>query len=105
MNKNFQLSVQDILNKQFNVDFKGYSANEVDAFLDDVIADYQAYEEMLKETSQTLQRYEETIEELKNQIAQHEVTTTMREQSTSYISNIDIIKRLSKLEAEVFKNR
>ncbi|MEG0737484.1 MAG: DivIVA domain-containing protein, partial [Longicatena sp.] len=30
MEKKFKLSVEDVLNKQFNIDFKGYSSSEVD---------------------------------------------------------------------------
>ena len=33
-----ELTVKEILDKQFNVDFKGYSAKEVDEFLDLVIS-------------------------------------------------------------------
>ena len=42
MEKRFKLKVEDVLNKQFNIDFKGYSSVEVDEFLDLVINDYQA---------------------------------------------------------------
>ena len=34
MEKRFKLKVEDVLNKQFNIDFKGYSSVEVDEFLD-----------------------------------------------------------------------
>ena len=47
MEKRFNLTVQEVLDKQFNVDFKGYSSVEVDEFLDLVIADYQEYDEMI----------------------------------------------------------
>ena len=32
MEKRFKLKVEDVLNKQFNIDFKGYSSVEVDEF-------------------------------------------------------------------------
>ena len=38
------LTPEEILNKEFNVDFKGYTPSEVDAFLDDVLEDYQTME-------------------------------------------------------------
>ncbi|MGL5540727.1 MAG: DivIVA domain-containing protein, partial [Erysipelotrichaceae bacterium] len=34
MERRLHLRVQDIFEKQFNVDFKGYAATEVDEFLD-----------------------------------------------------------------------
>ena len=40
-----ELTPEKILNMQFDVDFKGYSANEVDSFLDVVLEDYQKMEE------------------------------------------------------------
>jgi len=37
MNKIGKLDAQSIYQKEFNIEFKGYSATEVDAFLDVVI--------------------------------------------------------------------
>ena len=101
--KTFELTVQDIFNKQFNVDFKGYNAQEVDEFLDLVIQDYQVYDEKLKECSNTLLKYENTIESLKNQIADLQNRLNCKEDISENNSNLDILKRLSRLEAEVFK--
>ena len=36
--KTFELTVKDIYDKQFNIDFKGYNAQEVDEFLDELAA-------------------------------------------------------------------
>ncbi len=41
MEKRFKLTVEDVLEKQFNIDFKGYASGEVDEFLDLIISDYQ----------------------------------------------------------------
>ena len=38
------LTARDIFDKSFNTDFKGYSANEVDSYLDLILEDYQAYD-------------------------------------------------------------
>ena len=43
------LDIQSILDKQFNIDFKGYNAAEVDGFLDLVMEDYQTYQDTLSE--------------------------------------------------------
>lgn len=99
----FELTVQQILDKQFNVDFKGYNAQEVDEFLDRVIHDYQQYEEKLKECTDTLLRYENTIESLKNQISDLQSRLNCKEEVSTNSSNLDVLKRLSRLEAEVFK--
>lgn len=99
----YELNVQQILDKQFNVDFKGYNAREVDEFLDKVIRDYQQYDEKLKECTSTLLRYENMIESLKSQITDLQSRLNNKEEMSVGSSNVDILKRLSRLEAEVFK--
>ena len=44
-----KLSPQEILDKEFNYDAKGYSPREVDTFLDDIISDYKEFAKFLKE--------------------------------------------------------
>ncbi|MGL5541474.1 MAG: DivIVA domain-containing protein, partial [Erysipelotrichaceae bacterium] len=87
---------------QFNVDFKGYAATEVDEFLDSVIEDYQKYDSMIQELGERLQRFEAEIQTLRNRNIELEgIAASKQEQPV--LSNVDIIKRLSRLEAEVFK--
>ena len=49
MENKLNLDPQTILDKEFHVDFKGYSPAEVDEFLDSVIQDYQIYERKIGE--------------------------------------------------------
>ncbi|RMC41436.1 DivIVA domain-containing protein [Lactobacillus sp. ESL0233] len=44
-----QLSTQDILKKQFRTKVKGIDPDEVDAFLDIVIADYDTFEQLIED--------------------------------------------------------
>ena len=39
-NERFYLSTQDILDKEFKIDARGYRLQEVDKFLDTIIGDY-----------------------------------------------------------------
>lgn len=59
-----KLSAQDIYDKEFTVDSRGYSANEVDAYLDLVIEDYQNYEEQAQKLSSALVSCDQKIREL-----------------------------------------
>lgn len=44
-----KLSTQDILKKQFRTKVKGIDPEEVDAFLDQVIADYDTFEQIIED--------------------------------------------------------
>ncbi|WEV40681.1 DivIVA domain-containing protein [Lactobacillus sp. ESL0681] len=43
------LSTQDILKKQFKTKVKGIDPDEVDAFLDQIIADYDTFEQIIED--------------------------------------------------------
>ena len=98
------LTVEEILDKQFNVDFKGYSASEVDAFLDIILEDYQIYEENLDELKSGIQKLHEEVAELKKQNLELEGKQRVIDLSntTSY-SSVDLLKRVARLEEEVYK--
>lgn len=103
MEKRFNLSVEDVYNKQFNVDFKGYASTEVDEFLDLVISDYQEYEALIKNLGEKLQEYENQISSLKNKVLELEGRCDAEAESLNVMQNVDILKRLTRLENEVFK--
>ena len=46
------LDPQAIVDKEFDIDFKGYNPEQVDLLLDSVIKDYQTYQKYMTETSQ-----------------------------------------------------
>lgn len=102
--KELQLNAETILDKEFDIDIKGYSAKQVDMFLDLVHEDYQVFENILKE-------YQDKIEELQKQNNDliEEMESTLKNQivsnvmvQTEQINTIDILKRLSKLEQEIY---
>ena len=102
MEKRFKLSVEDVLEKQFNIDFKGYSSGEVDEFLDLVIADYQQDNKMIEELGDHLQEYERQINTLKAKVVELEGKQGLSTNEPNG-NNLDILKRLSRLENEVFR--
>lgn len=103
MEKRFELTTKDILEKEFHIDLKGYNAHEVDAFLDSVIADYQQYDETIKNLGENLQKFDNENRKLKQRIQELEITLQGKEVNHVAVDNLDIIKRLSRLEQEVFK--
>lgn len=104
MEKRFKLSVEDVLEKQFNIDFKGYASGEVDEFLDLIISDYQQYNKTIEELGNHLQEYERQINALKAKIVELEGKQNAAPiESSMNSSNVDILKRLTRLENEVFR--
>ncbi len=106
MDKKFELTTKDILDKEFHIDLKGYSANEVDSFLDLIIADYQTYEESIKGLGESLYRFEMENNSLKQRIRDLENQLQSKNEAASGNSdNIDVLKRLSRLEQAVFNGK
>ena len=98
MTAQYQLNAKAILDKQFNVDLKGYAPREVDEFLDKVIADYQTYDETIRELGESLRNYENQVEQLKAKIAELEAKAGAEGETMPPQSQVDILKRLSRLQ-------
>ena len=106
METKLNLDVHAILDKEFHVDFKGYSASEVDALLDLVIEDYQIYDQMIAKMSEAALVQERTIASLKAKIIELEgKQKAMSESESMNVSHMDILKRLSRLEQIVYQEK
>lgn len=103
MAKELNLTAKDIYDKEFHVDVRGFSCEEVDEFLDQIIEDYQLFEEKIAELGKALARYEEKNKELQQtiQVLQKENQTAAETASVS-TDQVDILKRIARLEAAVF---
>ncbi|MBR0461540.1 MAG: DivIVA domain-containing protein [Erysipelotrichaceae bacterium] len=99
------VSPEDVLNFQPKVDFKGYSPSEVDAFLDLILADYQTTEANIQELLDVISSLQDEISKLNNEIVELKGKARSFDLSntTSY-SSVDLLKRLSRLEEEVYGN-
>lgn len=112
-NRNLNLDIDAILDKHFNTDFKGYSPIEVDQFLDSVIRDYETYEQMLEETTDKIARIEDENATLKAKVAEVEDKLKKAEENTAQIntavtgnlSQVDILRRIARLEQEIFNKK
>lgn len=101
--KKLTLNPEEILNKEFNVDFKGYTPSEVDSFLDNVLDDYQTMEENVQELLDLVAKLQEQVKELtkKNVELEGKKKAFDLSNTTSY-SSVDILKRISRLEEQVY---
>ncbi len=101
--KQMHLNSQEIFDKSFNVDFKGYTPTEVDAFLDLVIQDYELFENTLESLQAKVEHYEQVISELstQNQTLQGKLVSAQQKGSEER-SFVDLIRRVARLEEIVF---
>lgn len=93
-------TAKDIFEQEFGREVRGYSKVEVDEFLDDVIKDYETYAALVKSLRQE-------ISELKDELSRKPQVSSVQAEAleiagTSSMTNFDILKRLNRLEKEVF---
>ncbi len=100
------LTVQDILEKEFKIDARGYRPQEVDKFLDMVIRDYTEYNSIIKKQEKDIKDLVDDNNKLKQEIRvlkeQLELKTSEDNSNTRALTNIDLLKRVSQLEKVVF---
>lgn len=65
MNDKITLTANDILEKEFKIDARGYRLQEVDKFLDIIIKDYTEYDKLLKNIILNLRQFWKKIQNLK----------------------------------------
>lgn len=93
-----KLTLEEIANKEFHIDFKGYDAKEVDSFLDLIVEDYQQFEQQLLTQQTLLSQYEETSSSQAKRIAELESKLTFTEEESALVNPADLLRRVSRLE-------
>lgn len=98
------LMPQDILEKEFKIDTRGYRLKEVDQFLDVIIGDYEQFlnviNDLEKEKADLLGEIMSLKQELRNSKMSMEVARSNIE--VPEVNNVDILRRLSQLEKLVY---
>ena len=98
------LSTKDILQKQFKRSFRGFDIEEVDAFLDLIIRDYDTFQKEISFLQAENERLLTKVDELSRQATVSKVNRTSNV-SSSGVTTFDIFKRLSNLEKHVFDSK
>ncbi len=92
------LTMQDILEKEFKIDTRGYRLQEVDKFLDIIIKDYNEYNNIIR----TLEKERKALylenQELKNEVRNLKSNIDAARIGEREITNIDLLRRISQLE-------
>ena len=99
------LTPEDILNKEFKLDARGFRPQEVDKFLDIVICDYTEFIAMTKRLESQVTALTEENNRLKNELRKLRSNIEAAESASSnngQVNNVDLLRRLSQLEKVVF---
>ena len=92
------LTMQDILEKEFKVDTRGYRMQEVDQFLDVIIRDYNEYNNIIKTLEKEKRELAQENTVLKNEVRNLKSSIEAARIGEKEITNVDLLRRISQLE-------
>ena len=98
MKEGVVLSIQDILEKEFKIDPRGYRMQEVDKFLDLIIKDYNVYNNIIKAYDKDRNALIKENQELKQEIRNMKDSIEAAKLGEKEVTNIDLLRRISQLE-------
>ena len=99
------LTPQDILEKEFKIDTRGYRLKEVDQFLDIVIGDYEQLNKLLRDSEREKEELLNEIMSLKQELRNLKVSIDIAKSSSdTEVTNVDMLRRLANLEKIVYDN-
>lgn len=100
------LTPQEILDKEFKIDARGYRPQEVDKFLDMVIRDYTEFISVIKSKDREIKDLTEDNSKLKQEIRKLRTTIEAAEETNATgfrsVNNVDLLRRISQLEKIVY---
>ena len=92
------LTMQDILEKEFKIDARGYRMQEVDQFLDVIIRDYNEYNNIIKSLEKEKRELAQENTVLKNEVRNLKSSIEAARIGEKEITNVDLLRRISQLE-------
>lgn len=100
------LTPQEILDKEFKVDTRGYRPQEVDKYLDLIISDYTKFISIIKRNEAEKRELVDENLKLKQELRESkDRVEVLRNTSNKELTNIDMLKRISTLEKIVFGDK
>ena len=97
-NDRITLTMQDILEKEFKIDARGYRPQEVDKFLDVIIKDYNEYNNIIKNLEKEKRELAQENTVLKNEVRNLKSSIEAARIGEKEITNVDLLRRISQLE-------
>ena len=104
-NEKVILTPQDIVEKDFKINARGYSPQDVDQFLDLVIKDYTEFNKQIKRLIKENEALNSENNSLRKEVRNlKELQDVVREEANNkrQVSNVDLLQRLSQLEKIVY---
>ena len=98
MNDRITLTMQDILEKEFKIDARGYRPQEVDKFLDIIIKDYNEYNNIIRNLEKEKRALTIENQNLKNEVRNLRSSIEAARIGEKEITNVDLLRRISQLE-------
>lgn len=92
------LSIQDILEKEFKIDTRGYRPQEVDSFLDVIMRDYNEYNNIIKALVNDNKSLMAENHTLKEEVRNLKSSIEAAKYGEKEITNVDLLRRISQLE-------
>ena len=92
------LTMQDILEKEFKIDARGYRLQEVDKFLDIIIKDYNEYNNIIRSLEKDKKMLIEENQALRNEGRNLKSSIEAAKIGEKEITNVDLLRRISQLE-------
>lgn len=102
MKEKLFLTPQEILEKEFKVDARGYRMKEVDEFLDMVIRDYTEFLQTIKRLEVDKTNLFEDNKKLQAEYRALKTKLDTTDDNQESASNLDLLKRISQLEKIVY---
>ena len=96
------LTENDILEKDFKLDAKGYRPQEVDKYLDIIIKDYVEFKKIIRLKEQENKELQDENLELKQEVRSLKTKIEVLKEKSNNGNNIDVLKRLSNLEKIIY---
>ena len=98
MNDRITLTMQDILEKEFKIDARGYRLQEVDKFVDIIIKDYNEYNNIIRNLEKDKKILLEENQALRNEVRNLKSSIEAAKIGEKEITNVDLLRRISQLE-------
>ena len=98
MNDRITLTMQDILEKEFKIDARGYRPQEVDKFLDIIIKDYNEYNNIIRNLEKEKRALALENQNLNNEARNLRSSIEAARIGEKEITNVDLLRRISQLE-------